>query len=135
MSENSNQGFAENGQNGTRLSESKPLLGGRAYEMLRAFVQVILPGAGTLYGTLGTIWKWAYTEEVVSSIAALTLFMGLIVVVARRSYNKSDARYDGVIDVHEDSDGFKKADLVLKNYENPSDVVNQKEVLFKVTGQ
>ena len=134
MSENPNQDFVENSQNGTPLSESTPVLGNRTYEMLRAFVQVILPGAGTLYGTLGNIWGWPRTEEVVSSIAALTLFMGLLVVAARRNYSNTDARYDGVIDVHEDSDGHKQADLILKNYENPAEVVNQKEVLFKVKG-
>lgn len=114
---------------------SKPLLGDRAYEALRVFVQIILPGAATLYGTLGATWGWPATEQVVSSIAAVALFMGLMVVVSRKSYNKSDARYDGIIDVQEDEDGVKQASLILKNYENPAEVVQQKEVLFRVDGQ
>lgn len=114
--------------------ESTPFLGQRAYEALRVFVQILLPGLGTLYGTLGTIWGWPATEETVSSIAAVALFMGLVVSVARRSYDKSDAKYDGIIDVQKDSDGVKQASLILKNYEDPAEVVQQKEVLFKVEG-
>lgn len=114
---------------------SKPLLGDRAYEALRVFVQIILPGAGTLYGTLGATWGWPATEQVVSSIAAVALFVGGMIVVSRKSYNKSDAKYDGIIDVQEDEDGVKQASLILKNYENPAEVVQQKEVLFRVDGQ
>lgn len=114
---------------------NKPLINDAVYEGLRSFVQIVLPGAGVLYGTLGTTWNWPATEQVVSSIAAVALFMGLLVSWSRRLYNKSDAKYDGIIDVHEDEDGVKQASLILKNYENPADVVNQKEVMFKVEGQ
>lgn len=105
------------------------------YEALRVLVQILLPGVATLYTALSAVWNWGHTDQVLGTLAALTVFLGLILGVARRSYNKSDAQYDGVIHVTETDDGVKKAALVLKNYENPSDVVNQKSVTFKVTGQ
>lgn len=113
----------------------KPLISNAMYEGLRSFVQVVLPGLGVLYGSLGAAWGWPATEQVVVTIAAVTLFLGLVVGWLRRLYNKSDDKYDGVIQVHTDDNGMKQADLVLKNYENPAEVVEQKEVLFKVEGQ
>lgn len=129
----------QNDQNGTSETEADltttPFMSNRFYEGLRTLVQILLPGFGTLYGTLGTVWGWPATEQTVSSIAAVTLFLGLIVALSRRSYNKSDARYDGVINVTEAPEGHKQAALILRNYENPAEVVNQKEVLFKVEEQ
>lgn len=104
------------------------------YEMLRAMVEVILPGVGAFYTALAGVWGFGYVAQVVGTIAAVITLLGVIIRLSRRTYNKSDAKYDGVIHVHETSDGLKQANLILSNYANPADVVNQKEVLFKVKG-
>lgn len=86
-----------------------------------------------MYFALAQIWGWPHAEQVMGSIAAVNVFVGVVLAVASKIWNNSDAKYDGVIDVHDPEDGGpKKADLILKNYEDPADVVRQKEVLFKV---
>lgn len=59
------------------------------YEALRAVVEVILPGSATLYLALATIWGLPGGEKVAGTIAAVTVFLGLIVRLARRSFNKA----------------------------------------------
>ena len=108
------------------------VLSNGAYDILKFVAQILLPGLGALYFALAQIWGLPAAEEVVGTITAIDVFLGLFLGSASRSYEKSGAKYDGYIQVSETPEGRKKADLVLKNYENPADVVNQKEVVFKV---
>ena len=111
------------------------LLGHKLYEFLKNSAIVILPGVGALYFALSQIWGLPKGEEVVGTVASLNVFLGLIVKAASVSYNNSEAKYDGVINVAVNPDGTRTADLNLKNYEDPADVVNQPEALFKVNRQ
>lgn len=109
------------------------ILPNRAYDILKQVVQLLLPAVATLYFTLSQIWGLPNGEEVVGTITAIAVFIGVFLKIADNSYNSSEAKYDGVIDVTEDEEsGLKRADLFLKNYENPADVVMQDEVLFKI---
>lgn len=56
------------------------------YDILRQIVQLWLPGLGTLYFTIAQIWGLPYAEQVVGTIAALTVFGGVIVGVKRKGY-------------------------------------------------
>lgn len=114
------------------LAEQDHILGNKTYDVLKWVALIFLPAVGTLYFALAQIWHLDYGPEVVGSVIALDTFLGAILQISTKSYNKSDAKYDGVIDVQELGDGRKAASLILKNYENPADVVQQKQVLFKV---
>jgi hypothetical protein len=114
------------------LAEQDHLLGNQAYDILKWIALILLPALGTLYFAFAQIWGLDYGPEVVGSIVAFDTFLGAVLQLSTKSYNKSDAKYDGVIDVSETEDGIKQATLQLKRYENPADVVNQKQVLFKV---
>jgi hypothetical protein len=52
--------------------------------------------------------------------------------VASNIYKKSDARFDGTIDIFEHENGLKTGSINLKNYENPADIVQQDQAVFKV---
>ena len=114
---------------------SGPVLSDWVYDLLKRFVTLILPAFGTFYVTIAPIWNFPNPEAVVSTTLAVATFLGVVLNISGRTYEKSDEKYDGVIDVHEDEDGVKRAALILKDYENPADVVAQKEVRFKVTGR
>lgn len=115
-----------------KAEESAFVLSNKVYDGLKFVAQILLPGIGALYFALAQIWGLPAAEEVVGTITAVDVFLGLFLGSASRSYEKSGAKYDGHILVEENADGLKSASLVLKNYEDPSDVVNQKEVTFKV---
>lgn len=60
----------------------------RVFDTLRIICEILLPALGTLYGALGAIWGWPYIEAIVSTIAAVTVFIGAIVNGLRKAYNK-----------------------------------------------
>lgn len=57
------------------------------YDNLRRGSELILPGLGALYFALGQIWGLPYGEEIVGTLAAISTFVGLVVVAARKRYN------------------------------------------------
>lgn len=107
------------------------MLSNSTYDTLKFVVTVLLPGVGTLYFALAEIWGLPYGAEVVGSIVALTAFLGLLLRGSSKSYNNSDAKYDGFIDIDEDVvDNKKTFSLVLDS--NPEELEQKKDVTFKV---
>lgn len=105
------------------------LLGNKMYDILKYGVEVVLPGLGTLYFTLGTLWGLPFGDEIVGTCAALALFFGLLVGYSRKSYDKSDAKYDGVLEVEPSEEGKTFA---LNFDGDPYDLDQQKELRLKV---
>lgn len=111
-----------------------PVLSNKLYDFLKFLAQVLLPSAATAYAGIAALWGLGAVTQVVGTIVAVDTFLGVLLTFLTQQYNKSDAAYDGTIHVTEDNDsGLKQAVMVLKNYENPSDVVNQDAVTFKVS--
>lgn len=81
------------------------LLSDKVYQFLKKLVQIILPALGTLYFGLGQIWHFPVIEEVVGSITLVTTFLGIVLGVSTKSYNASDAKYDGTLIVEDTEDG------------------------------
>jgi len=125
--------------NGTGLvpvENQKPpamIFSNRTYDLLKYLAQIFLPAFGVLYFGLAKIWGLPFGDQISGTVLVVDTFLGAILLLSAKSYNKSDAKFDGVLNVTENEDGLKQASLELKNYENPADVVQQKEVLFKVT--
>ena len=121
----------------TPIEEQTPpalVLSTATYEALRAMVEVILPGVSALWLALAGIWGWSNGEKISGTIAAVTVFVGLFVRVARRSYNKSDLKYDGF--VHMVDKGQDKAPTMsLEVAAHPSELMLKKEINFKVVNR
>ena len=75
-------------------------LSNKVYDYLRALVEVVLPGLGVLYAAFATLWHWGYALEVGGSISAVSVFMGVLLKVARRGYEQGvvpKSGYDGAV--------------------------------------
>lgn len=107
----------------------KPLLGDSAYNKLKQSTTVVLPALGALYFALAQIWHLPKAEEVVGSIAALNTFLGVLLGVSTRSYNRSDVKYAGIIEVEETPDA-KQLNFILNEAAAPLE--KQPEVTFRV---
>lgn len=81
----------------TPLPATSAAISNKKYDQLKKVVQIVLPAAGTLYFTLAVIWGLPNPEQVVGTIAALNLFGGVLLGYTTKSYNESDAKYDGSI--------------------------------------
>jgi hypothetical protein len=113
----------------TPMNSRVYIMGDRTYQFVKHLVQVVLPALGTLYFALEQIWDIPLGLEVVGTITAICTFLGISLGISTFSYNKSDAKYDGRIVVHED-EHRKNYQLVLKH--DPDTIDQSKEIIFKV---
>lgn len=75
------------------------IISSKTYDVLKKTVQFVLPAIGALYFALSQIWGLPAGEEVVGTVAALTVFFSAVLGVSNRAYKNDDARFDGVIAV------------------------------------
>lgn len=101
------------------------------YNRLRQAATVILPALGTLYFTLAQIWGFPNAEQIVGTIAALNLFTGAAVGVAKKVYDASGARYSGtmLIEEGEDTSTLRLASV------DPVALDTRNEITFKILRQ
>lgn len=105
------------------------LLQGKLYDYLKFLAQIVLPSFGTLYFTLAGIWGLPSAEEIVGTIVAVDTFLGVVLQLSSTAYAKSDARFDGEVNISETAD-TKTFSLDLKG--DPEDIHKQDQLVFKV---
>ena len=111
---------------------SSTLVSSSVYDRMKSFLQLVGPAIITFYLFAGQALGWPNVETYAGIGTAFLTMLGVVVTWLSSNFRNSDARYDGMLNVTEDEDGVKHADLILNNYINPADVVNQSEVTFKV---
>lgn len=120
----------------TPLEEQSPpalVFSGATYEWLRACVEVIFPGFATFYLALSQIWDLPGGEKVSATVTAFTVFLGLVVRLARRSYNRSEAKFDGVVQLTDDPANQQvSAGFALAPGQDPKALLAKKELTLKV---
>lgn len=60
----------------------------RTYDILKFIAQIVLPAAGTLYFTLAGIWGLPYGEQIVGTITAVDVFLGVVLKISTVQYMK-----------------------------------------------
>lgn len=105
------------------------ILSNKQYDVLKFMVQILLPALGALYFGLSQIWGFPKGEEVVGSLTLFITFLGVFLRETTKSYNDSEGKYDGAIEVEQALD--KKVYSLNLNKE-PEDLDNMDEVIFKV---
>ncbi len=60
----------------------------KVYDVLKWIAQILLPALGTLYFALSSIWGFPYGEEIVGTITAIDVFLGVILGISSAQYNK-----------------------------------------------
>ena len=67
------------------------LLNNKVYDTLRWIAQYFLPALGTLYFALSGIWGLPYGEQIIGTISAITVFLGVLLGISSSAYIKSGA--------------------------------------------
>lgn len=57
------------------------------YDKLKWIAQYFLPGLGTLYFALCSIWGLPYGEQVMGTIVAIDTFLGVLLGISSQNYN------------------------------------------------
>lgn len=109
------------------------LISNKAYDLLKRFVTLVIPGIGALYFGLAGLWNLPSPEEVVGTCALIATFGGVLLRFADRSYNASEDKFDGVITVQNKPSGGTLYDMVLGK---PAEELTDKDaVQFKVVDE
>ena len=106
------------------------ILPSKVYDILKKTTTVVLPGLGSLYLALAQIWGLPAADKVTGTIVAVNLFLGLLLAFGSASYNNSESKYDGTVDMTPHEDGRPKA--IFNFNEDPTLRKDPKEVVFKV---
>lgn len=61
----------------------------KLYDMLKWMAQYFFPAMGTLYFALSGIWGLPYGEQIVGTITAIDIFLGIILGISSAQYNKT----------------------------------------------
>lgn len=110
-------------------SSTSPLLSDSAYNKLKWVAQYFLPAVGTLYFALAMTWGLPNPEQVLGTVTALDIFLGAILGFSKKSYEKSDAKYDGalIVDTSDDS-----KDVYRLEVDQLGDMPGKNEITLKV---
>lgn len=104
------------------------MITGKLYNYLKWIAQILLPALGTLYFSLAGIWGLGSADEVVGTIMAIDLFLGVILGISQINYNKS-VDDGGEVFVHDDG----KIQFLLDGDKTDVDRLSEKrEIRFKV---
>ena len=70
------------------MEENEMKLPDKVYDVLKWLSLVVFNAIGVLYKTLASIWQWPYGEEVMTTCAAIALFIGAIIGISTAEYNR-----------------------------------------------
>jgi hypothetical protein len=105
------------------------MITGKLYDWLKYLAQIVLPALGTLYFTLAGIWGLPSADEVVGTVMAVDLFLGVLLGISQVNYQKN-AVGQGDLIVEHDEAGQLGMRLALN--QTPEELVGKKEVRFEV---
>lgn len=60
----------------------------KIYDILKWVTMIVIPGLGTLYSALAAIWGFPLGEQIVSTCAAVTAFLGVVLGISNYNYKK-----------------------------------------------
>lgn len=67
----------------------------KMYNRLKWIAQYLLPASATLYFGLASIWGLPYAQQIMGTITAFDIFLGVILGISTGQYKKSDMASDG----------------------------------------
>ena len=68
----------------------------KTYDVIKWIVTIVLPAIITLYSALASIWDFPYAQQIIPTLAAIEVFLGVIIGVSTHNYNKT---CDGILHV------------------------------------
>lgn len=107
-------------------------LSNNTYNNMKFVVLIVLPALGILYASLSQFWGFPKVQEVVGTINALALFLGIILRISGSSFAASPQGRtpEGSFIISKDEEGNKK--VTLEFDQDPADFIDQGTLTFNV---
>ena len=77
-------------------------LNNKIYDFLKWVVMIFLPALGAFYFGLSQFWDLPYVTEIVGSVSVTSIFLGALIGISSKSYDKNSAGFDGELVVNKD---------------------------------
>ena len=62
----------------------------KLYDVLKWVVIIVLPAIATLYAALSAVWAWPDSEEIVTTITAVDIFLGAVLCISTATYHNEE---------------------------------------------
>ena len=111
------------------MTDPRIMLSDVWYGRLKWFVSIVMPAIGSLYFGLAQSFAWANGEQVLGVIALTATFLGTVLGISSKNYNKT-ATGDGEIVVTHQEDGPPAFSLRLEK--TPEELEGMKKISFDV---
>lgn len=115
--------------------EQDHLLSNQTYNFLKQLVTIVLPACATLYFAMAGIWGLPNAEEVVATFAGVTTFLGVVLGISTKSWNDSEAKYDGSLVVTGNDQDTGVPDLQMTVKRDPNELAEKRTVRLKMSDQ
>lgn len=121
---------------GDAVSESDEVTGlqlsNNTYNNFKFIVQIVLPALAVLYASLSEFWGFPKVQEVVGTISAVALFLGVILRISSSSYAKAPRQGtpDGEFVISRDTEGNPTA-IRLELESDPAEFVGRQSIVFR----
>ena len=99
----------------------------KVYDVLKWIVVIVIPAIITLYSTLGSIWSFPLVQEITATLAAIDVFLGVVMKISSASYNKE---LDGILYVDTISDEEK--DTYLFEVNDLDQIASKDRITLKI---
>lgn len=108
-------------------------LSNRFYDRAKFAVQIVSPAFGVLYTTLAALYHWDNVDQVVGTLTAVTLFVGIVLGISSKNFQTDGEPGEVVGDfsVTTQEDGLRAVKLNLDR--DPEDFVDGTSITFKVS--
>lgn len=90
---------------GDHVDPTKPILSNVVYDFLKNAALIYLPAIGVFYAAVAIIWGLPEPEKVLGTISALAVLIAAFLKISNKSYNASDAKFDGELKIEETETG------------------------------
>lgn len=60
----------------------------KTYDSIKWVTQYLLPALATLYAALAGLWGFPYGEQIVGTISAIDVFLGVLLGISSSNYQK-----------------------------------------------
>lgn len=67
-------------------------LKGKTYDILRWVVQIVLPAIAALYFGLSGVWDLPFTKEIVGTVVAVNVYLGVLIGISNIQYQTAKVR-------------------------------------------
>lgn len=113
----------------TSVAAKTQLLSNGTYNKLKHVAQIGLPLLAALYYSLSLVWHFPDVSQVMMTVATVNTVLGLLLGYSTATYNASEAKYAGAIEVIE-TDAKKIFSLNLNQV--PEEIEKMAEATFRI---